>query len=105
MIKEKKRDYLKKYFNEHKKNSKKIWKGIRSALEWHKIKNSTITSVMDTDGTRLSDPKTIVQCFAKYFENIPKSTINKIPKGLGRPLYTSFLSGNYTSSMAMSPTS
>ena len=43
-------EYFKKYFTEHSKNAKKVWEGIRCAIEWHKAKSSNITSVTDTCG-------------------------------------------------------
>ena len=49
-------EYFKKYFIEHSKNAKKVWEGIRCAIEWHKTKSSNITSVTDTSGIKHNDP-------------------------------------------------
>ena len=96
-----KNEYFRNYFNEHKRNSRKVWKGIRCALEWHKMKNSSINSVTDTEGNLLTDSSKISQSFADYFKHIPAKTVRKIPKGLGRPSFHSYLSGTHCHSMAL----
>ena len=32
---------------------KKVWEGIRCAIEWHKCKSNTIESVIDTKGSTI----------------------------------------------------
>ena len=104
MLKKNKNDYFTNYFQEHRKNSKKIWSGIRSALEWHKLKNSSITTIYNSNGDCLTDAKDISRSFAQYFEHIPSKCISKIPKGLGKPAFQSYIKGNYLNSMVSEPT-
>ena len=104
MLKKSKMEYFSKYFQEHKRNVKKVWGGIRCAMEWHKTKNSAISSVTDTSGNVLTCPRDISQSFADYFKHIPHKCVSKIPKGLGKPKYDSYLSDNYSNCMVMYPT-
>ena len=80
MISKSKNNYYKKYFAEHSKNSKKVWEGIRSAIEWNKSKSNVISSVKNIDGNLLTDRNSIAQAFANYFEHIPHKCVNKLHK-------------------------
>jgi len=101
LIRRRHADYLNKYFTEHRNNSKKVWDGIRTALEWNKSKSSSINSVKDTDGNTLTDSKLMADSFAKYFKNIPHKCVTKIPKGLGKPGYSSYMPTANPSSMVL----
>ena len=71
--------YFKQYFTEHSKDAKKVWEGIRCAIEWHKCKSNTIESVIDTKGSTITDSKSIACAFANYFKEIPHQCISKAP--------------------------
>ena len=71
--------YFKQYFTEHRKDAKKVWEGIRCAIEWHKCKSNTIESVIDTKGSTITDSKSIACAFANYFKEIPHQCISKLP--------------------------
>ena len=101
LIRRRHADYLNKYFTEHRNNSKKVWDGIRTALEWNNSKSSSINSVKDTEGNTLTDSKLMADSFAKYFKNIPHKCVTKIPKGLGKPGYLSYMPGANPSSMVL----
>ena len=75
-----KNSYFRNYLPEHSKNAKKVWEGIRCAIEWKKSKKNIITSIIDKCGKTVTDPKLIAQEFAKYFKEIPHKTVSKIPK-------------------------
>ena len=72
--------YFKQYFTEHSKDAKKVWEGIRCAIEWHKCKSNTIESVIDTKGSTITDSKSIACAFANYFKEIPHQCISKLPQ-------------------------
>ena len=57
-----------------------MWEGMNLALDTTKRKKSFPNSVIDTSGETISNPSTIANFFAKYFENIPGKLKNKIPK-------------------------
>ena len=101
LVNKSKHDYLHRYFSEHKRNSKKIWEGIRTAIDWRKSKSSAINSVKDTNGNTITNPKLMAESFAKYFNNIPHKCVSKIPKGLGRPSPRKYLPASNSSSMVL----
>ena len=97
-----KNSYFRDYFSEHSKNAKKVWEGIRCAIEWNKSKKNNITSIIDKCGITVTDPKLIAQEFAKYFKEIPYRTVSKIPKGSVKTDYNTYLrNSNCFSSIVM----
>ena len=93
-------EYFKKYFIEHSKNAKKVWEGIRCAIEWHKTKSSNITSVTDTSGIKHNDPKSITTAFANYFKDIPHKCVSKISQG-NENTYNDYLFNPNSKSMVL----
>ncbi len=62
--------YYKKYFDQHKENSKKQWQMINSLLNRTKShKNSTI-KLKDSDGNGVSSNSKVAEMFNEYFTNI-----------------------------------
>ena len=45
LINKSKNSYFKKYFSEHSKNTKKVWEGIRCAIEWKRSNTNNIASI------------------------------------------------------------
>ena len=96
--------YFKRYFTEHSKDAKKVWEGIRCAIEWHKSKSNTIESVIDTKGSTITDSKSIACAFANYFKEIPHQCISKLPQNISNDSYSKYLYNSNSSSMFLSDT-
>ena len=96
--------YFKQYFTEHSKDAKKVWEGIRCAIEWHKCKSNTIESVIDTKGSTITDSKSIACAFANYFKEIPHQCISKLPQNISNDSYSKYLHNSNSSSMLLSDT-
>ena len=97
-------NYFKQYFTEHSKDAKKVWEGIRCAIEWHKCKSNTIDSVIDTKGNTITDSKSIACAFANYFKEIPHQCISKLPQNISSDSYSKYLHNSNSSSMFLSDT-
>ena len=82
------------------KNAKKVWEGIRSAIEWHKTNSSNITSLTDTSGIKHNDPKSIATAFANYFKDIPHNCVSKITQD-NVNTYNDYLSNTNSKSMVL----
>ena len=96
--------YFKQYFTEHSKDAKKVWEGIRCAIECHKCKSNTIESVIDTKGSTITDSKSIACAFANYFKEIPHQCISKLPQNISNDSYSKYLHNSNSSSMFLSDT-
>ena len=96
--------YFKQYFTEHSKDAKKVWEGIKCAIEWHKCKSNTIESVIDTKGSTITDSKSIACAFANYFKEIPHQRISKLPQNISNDSYSKYLHNSNSSSMFLSDT-
>ena len=88
IINKSKNSYFKKYFSEHSKNAKKVWEGIRCAIEWKRSNSNSIASITDNYGQTVTDPASIAQAFANYFKEIPQKSVSKIHKGSTKTDYT-----------------
>ena len=83
-------NYFKQYFTEHSKHAKKVWEGIRCAIEWHKSNSNTIDSIsiIDTKGkcSTITDSKSIACAFAYYFKEILHQciSISKLPQNISK---------------------
>ena len=73
-----KKDYYSKYFEDNKKNSKKVWEGIRSIINISNSKNNSI-SQLKIDEKSIDDPKEIVSTLNNFFVNIGPNTEKTIP--------------------------
>ena len=99
IITKSKNSYFKKYFSEHSKNAKKVWEGIRCAVEWKRSNSNSIASITDNYGQTVTDPASIAQAFANYFKEIPQKSVSKIRKGSTKTDYTNYLRNSNCSSM------
>ena len=88
--------YFKQYFTEHSKDAKKVWEGIRCAIEWHKCKINTIESVIDTKGSTITDSKSIACAFANYIKEIPHQCISKLPQNISNDSYSKYFTQTLT---------
>ena len=99
IINKSKNSYFKKYFSEHSKNAKKVWEGIRCAIEWKRSNSNSIASITDNYGQTVTDPASIAQAFANYFKEISQKSVSKIHKGSTKTDYTNYLRNSNCSSM------
>ena len=99
IIDKSKNSYFKKYFSEHSKNAKKVWEGVRCAIEWKRSNSNSIASITDNYGQTVTDPASIAQAFANHFKEIPQNSVSKIRKGSTKTDYTNYLKNSNCSSM------
>ena len=88
IINKSKNSYFKKYFSEHSKNAKKVWEGIRCAIEWKRSNSNSIASITDNYGQTVTEDASIAQSFANHFKEIPQNSVSKIRKGSTKTDYT-----------------
>ena len=69
--------HLKAYFEANKKNSRKIWQGIRGLLSLKNNLNSSPNCIV-SDGITLTDPTRIANCFNNFFTNIGNKIQNSV---------------------------
>ena len=72
-----KSDYYKRYFEEHKNNSKKTWDGIRSIISLKTNSHKQIRSININNKTE-SNPKIMAETFNNFFVTIASDTDSKI---------------------------
>ena len=72
-----KKKYYKKFFDEHKENSKKQWEMINSLLN-RKSKKSTNIKLHNESGDVFNTPKDVATEFNKYFASIASDLKTKI---------------------------
>ena len=104
MVNTSRNKYFKQYFTEHNKDAKKVWEGIRCAIEWHKCKSNIIDSVVDTKGNTIADSKSISCTFANYFKEISHQCISKLPQDISNDSYSKYLHNSNSSNMYLSDT-
>ena len=76
-IKESKKDYYSKYFEDCKQNMKKTWKGINNLLQ---SKSSTnYINHLNINNENISDPKKIANTMNNFFVNVGPTTEQSIP--------------------------
>ena len=68
----------KSYFDKNQQKSAALWKGIRSLVNIKPTNKSDI-SIIDNNGSILTDPSKIVNCFNQYFVNVGPTVESKIP--------------------------
>ena len=69
--------YYKKFFSEHKTNSKQAWEAVRSLINVKTKSNTQITS-LNINNQIETNLKTISDAFNKFFSTIAKDIDNKI---------------------------
>ena len=78
-LKKSKKSYYAAYFEEHSKNIKKIWEGIRSIVNTKNSVNPKI-SQLNVNGKIIDNPKRIVNELNDYFVNVGPNTEKAVPK-------------------------
>ena len=73
-----KEDYYKSFFQDNKKDSKKIWEGVRSIVSVTN-KKSVQNINFNTDNETITDDKVISNYFNKFFSSIAGRLVRKIP--------------------------
>ena len=76
-----KEKYYKSFFEDNKKDSKKVWEGIRSINNVKNEKSSNNIS-LNIDNETITDDLTISTHFNNFFTSVAKTLVNKIPKTL-----------------------
>ena len=78
-LKKNKKKYYATYFEEHSKNIRKMWEGIRSIVN---TKNSGIAKIaqLNVNGRVIDNPKQIVNEVNEFFVNVGPNTEEEVPK-------------------------
>ena len=77
-IKKSKKKYYADYFNEHVKDIKKTWEGIKKIVNLKK--NSNRTTQLNLGGKIIDNDKQIATNFNNFFANVGVNTESLIPK-------------------------
>ena len=79
LLRKSKKQYYKKYFQEHLNNIKKTWTGINNLL--HRQNKQKLSDIfLNINGNLFTDQKTVVEKMNKYFVNVAENLAQKIPK-------------------------
>ena len=78
-LKKSKKTYYTAYFEEHSKNIKKIWEGIRSIVNT-KNSGTIIIAQLNVNGRVIDNPKQIVNEVNDFFVNVGPITEKEVPK-------------------------
>ena len=78
LTRHKKQKYFSEYFIKYKQDTRKMWDGINLALEQTRKKKSLPNTIYDTENNPVTKSQDKADCFAKYFESVPKNTRKKI---------------------------
>lgn len=78
MRRKKKTIYFRSYFEKHKSDSRKMWKGINLALNQFKRKPSMPETVYDSSHIPVNDPQEMANKFAEHFASVPCKARSKI---------------------------
>ena len=95
-----KNNHLKSFFEKHKKDSRKVWQGIRTLIS--NTSKRLIPHTMNISSEHTSDPKIIANAFNEFFGSIADKTKSKIRKADCKP--ESFLRDQNAKSIFLSPT-
>ena len=96
-----KEKYYKSFFEDNKKDSKKVWEGIRSINNVKNEKSSNNIS-LNIDNETITDDLTISNHFNNFFTSVAKNLVNKIPKT--PKSFHSYLKSSNENSFFLSPT-
>ena len=80
--------HYKNFFEVNKKKTSAIWKGIRSLVTM-KSSNLNVITIIDKNGSLVTDPIIIANSFNEYFANVGPSIENKI--SVSRYIYSDYL--------------
>ena len=96
-----KEKYYKSLFEDNKKDSNKVWEGIRSVINVKNEKSSNNIS-LNIDNETITDDLTISNHFNNFFTSVAKNLVNKIPKT--PKSFHSYLKNSNKKSFFLSPT-
>ena len=96
-----KEKYYKSFFEDNKKDSKKVWEGIWSIINVKNEKSSNNIS-LNIDNETITDDLTISNHFNNFFTSVAKNLVNKIPKT--PKSFHSYLKNSNENSFFLSPT-
>ena len=100
-LRESKKAYYHKYFDDHKNNMKMLWNGIKSIISLKSGNFNSVSYLKDKNGSEITDPKKIAKEFNNYFINVAKNISKKIPRTPKSPL--DYLSNPIMDSFFISP--
>ena len=95
-----KKNYFSGYFNQHSKNIKKIWQGVKSIISTKPTQSSSPSSI-NINSTLTSDPTIIANAFNDYFSNVAENIRKK--KSFSSKSYRNFLGQPCNNSFFISP--
>ena len=103
-LRKKKKEYLTKYFNEHRTNAKRTWEGLYMALDISRNKKTVFTNIKDVKSdTIYSDPTEVSNKFAEYFKSVPEKVREKITTD--KPDFTKYMNKPVSHSIFLEETS
>ena len=79
LISQSKQTYYQCYFEQNKKDSKTIWRGIHEIISSIKSKNGSNVSAIIANDNTITDPIEIAQNFNNFFTSIGPNLHKKIP--------------------------
>ena len=74
-------EYYHRFFDENKRKSSAIWKGIRSIVNVNSTTRKDI-KLLDEKGKNVCDPNKIAELLNKYFASVGNNIDKKIPRSL-----------------------
>ena len=96
------RRYFKAYFETNKKDSKKIWFGIKTLIYTKTRKSVSQKLTLNIDNKTISDDHIIANHFNSFFTSIAGKLLKKIPKA--KKISDSFLTKSNAKTFFLSPT-
>ena len=98
-----KENYFKTYFENNKKDPKRIWYGIKTQINTTISKTGSHHITLNRDNKTTSDDFIIANHFNSFFRSIAGKLLKKVPKA--KKTFSSFLTKNiYTKTFFLSPT-
>jgi len=95
-----KSQYYKNYFNDHSKNAKKTWEGIRNIIKVS-TKNRSLPTKLKDGNNHITDRKEMAQKFNEFYVNIGNMVEEKIPKSKSK--FSDFLKNSLPNSIFLTP--
>ena len=100
LIRKSKKDYYITYFENFKKNSKKLWSGVKEIINKNVNDKSPILN-LQVNGKIVSDNKTIANSFNKYFTTIAQKLQEKMKPSSVH--FSNYMHINYPDSIFLDP--
>ena len=100
LIRSSKSQYYKNFFNEHCKNAKKTWEGIRNIIKVS-TKNRSLPTKLRVGNNNITDRKEMAQKFNEFYVNIGNMVEEKIPQAKSK--FSDFLKNSVPNSIFLSP--